>query len=463
MAFARFNPCDSCCNCKFTVSYAVGSSTVEGVLIEVRDIRGSGVGSCITTSSGCNIQIKRPGFYYVYNDFCGTSQLVSVAKCGNDISISIGNGFSAPLSATECFFDVPLTQFELEGPGFQQITYGSGNALVGSLQFPQLAARGFFTGPMASGHWFLTVSDMEDNYYSETLDSGFPCNQVNFNPPGTPTHPAIAPITLSKKWGYRCSPSASINGCRVAGVTISDTDGHSATTDDNGRTHEKWKYFFPKDRSGVDPYTYITASKGAYIPDADNPVPKPYCGIEPAECGPDTPFVPEYTLRIPTGYWAAPKDDCLEPIPGESLVVSYTDWPAPGGLGNREIPLTTGIMTIIIDIVGTPTPFTVGPPTSPFNFIGVVNVNNGPSALTNVLIAEVGVYPRCTKEIVEGILGGLIRVYQPGYPTQFPNYGFGASASKVGTAACPTMFTVTELYRPNGIDWVPTGRSATVH
>lgn len=471
MAFARFNPCQPCCNCSFEISYATsGGVQIPGITIEVRDVHGSGVGTCVTTTSGCSIPIKHPGTYYAYNNYCGTTQKFTIAKCGNDVNVVIPNNLVSATVHSECFFDAPLTQFDFSGPK-SYTTQASGNALIGSLPFPQRAARGFMPGPIPSGSYTLTVSDVEGNHYSKTIEFDATCTSFN----------SLDNIFLIKKWGYRRAPRRlTAAGCPAPGITVSDSDGHSATTDANGLICDVWKYDFPDEYPDPrGPYTIIHVTKGGYIdPCGDDgcEVPRPRCG-SPLECDSQSIALPEYNVLMPPGYWGSPSDDCLEEQPDE-LTLTSSGFSIGGAycravfneegdfIGVEPVP-DSGFTTNSIQLTRTSPyiswPYSYAwPPTGGVLPDGSIDPNPwicGGSAAASV-------YPGCRKDINASFPNGHTYVNSAiGY--SFPLSGFAPRYSwrSSGTSACPTMFTVEETATFwNGSEWetVPTGRSVTI-
>lgn len=423
MAFAKFNQCNPCCNCVFDVSYTSGGGPLVGVTITARDINGSGVGSCVTTASGCSIAIRHPGTYYIHNDYCNTTQQVVIAKCGNDVNVIIPCIHLNVEAHSACFFDVPLTRFTFSGPASYEAE-ASGNVLIGVLPFPQLAAQVTMPCPLPSGIYAVTVEDVEGNHYPKTTNVDLYC-QLPF--PRTS-------IYMIKKWGYRRAPRMlTAAGCPAPGITISDSDGHSATTDSNGMICDVWKYDFPDEDPTVEnSFTTLHVTKGGYI-DPCGPdgcvQSKPRCSPE-RTCDDGSIATPEFDVLRPAGMWGSPTDDCLETIP-ETLSVTVSGFTVNGG----------NSATVTRDFgVGFPYNYGGGaPPDAPL-FIKVL----------------VGVYPGCRKDIATGgSIGPFIRVQ--GDESLFP---FGSNSLQItGTSACTTMFTVIEI---NSITGLPTGRSATV-
>lgn len=473
MAFARFNPCDSCCNCSFDISYATsGGSSIPGITIEVRDIHGSGVGTCVTTESGCSIAIKRPGTYYAYNDYCGTTQKFTVAKCGNDVNITIPCTSLNVEAHSECFSDAPPTKFTFSGPSYYEAE-ASGNTLIGPLPFPQRAAAVTMPCPRPSGTYVVTVEDTEGNHYPKSVDIDLYC---------APVIPRTS-IFMIKKWGYRRAPRRlTAKGCPAPGITVSDSDGHSATTDADGLICDVWKYDFPDEYPDPrGPYTTIHVTKGGYIDPCGEDgcqEPRPRCG-QPVECSTATIAFPEYNMIVPPGYWAAPQDDCIEEMPDE-LTLTSSGFTIQGAycqavfneegefMGVMPVP-GSSFSTNSIQLTRTSPyvswPYTYAwPPTGGVLPDGSGTIDPNPWICAAAAGAAVG--PGCKKDVNSSFPYGYAYVGSAlGYG--FPLSGFAQNFSwrSSGTSACPTMFTVFETATFwNGSEWqtVDTGRSVTI-
>lgn len=474
MAFAKFNQCNPCCNCSFEVSYTAGGGPIPGITITARDVNGSGVGSCVTTVSGCSIPIKHPGTYYIHNDYCNTTQKVVIAKCGNDVNVVIPCASLNVEAHSECFFDVPLTQFDFSGPSSYS-AQASGNTLIGSLPFPQLAAQVTMPCPRPSGTYTVTVSDVEGNHYPKTIEVDLYCSQPNPRPS----------IYLLKKWGYAVAPNMiSINGCPGPGVTVSDSDGHSAVTDSDGHICEMWKYDFPdRDRVFGDNTTFITVTKAPFIsPCGDTDAcerTRGLCNPEPADCrfssGP--PFSPYVNLTNPPGYWSAPMDECVEEQP-ETLTLTTNgfslhfqmcrhvyneegEW-----IGIEPVPDSSFTTNTVVMSKNSPFvsfPYTYAYPVSagitPGSTTGELDPNPWVCGAGSVSAA---VSPGCRKDVNSSFPYGIVSIGNGAitpFGPNFPGIGFNMYSQSVGTSACPTMFTVTEY---SSITGEPTGRSVTV-
>lgn len=446
MGYAMFNQCTPCCECQIGVSAIAGTGIIPGVTIEVRDVNGSGVGSCITTSSGCTIPINNPGTYFVYNDWCGTTQRVNIDYCGSTVSVNIPSSTSRFSCFSSCFADVPLTRFTLNGPkGFSFVGTASGNTTAGSPPAVQRGALVTVGGNLPSGTYTLMVEDVDGNHWPNNYTFSMNCAGITLNN-----------TFMRKKWGYGCSPYLiTAGGCVAPGITVSDSDGHSATTDANGITNQKWKYDFPdEDPTDANSYTYIKVQKDPYVwngfPPEGNKVAKPRCSPEPSSCVPSPPILASYNLSFPPGFWGCPTDDCIEEQP-QTLNVSFSGFTVPVGNpggGTTQYSSMTAERGRCSNTVG-------------FNNYGAA----APNALPTNCSVFLTINPRCKKTDLGGDTGNLfnnisIPSTNGGGPFPAGIVGFNIFGVKLfGTAACPTLMTFVE-YNVNTGDL--TGRSVTV-
>jgi hypothetical protein len=306
-----------------------------------------------------------------------------------------------------------------------------------------LAARAFLTGARASGVYTLTVSDVEDNHYPSTVNSDIFCLGKDIS------------TYMIKKWGYTCAPGATIDFCHAPGVVISDSDGHTATTDSNGFVHDKWKYDFPNEIPTTEnSYTTISVEKAPYIsPCPDGCLqPKPRCRQE-SECA-DT--LGPFNLSTPDGFWGSPTDECIEEQP-DTLTVTTNGFSMVTAVCSGSVQVSSTITNTVT--VSKDSPYV----SFPYNYAWPQTGGlTDPYECGNLI--NVACRPGCRKD-ASGFLGGIVTIsnaIDPGPPASFlapfPD-STRCYTDVVGTSACPTLFTVTEY---NNFTHLPTGRSVTV-
>lgn len=471
MAFARFNPCSPCCNCSFSVSYTNGGVDIPGITITVRDIKGSGVGSCVTTESGCSIPIKHPGTYYVHNDWCNTTQQVVIAKCGNDVEITIPSVAVPVIANSECFFKVPNIRFTFDGPGTHYVTEASGNILVGPLPFPQRASLATLSGPRPSGQYTVTIEDVEDDHWPNSVQKDIYCSSSSSPFPTIPL--------WTRKGFVRAPHYITAGGCPAPGITVSDSDGHSATTDADGRICDVWEYDMADGGGGPD-QTRVHVTKTGFI----DPCREEGCVRTRGRCfgkmdcddhpNPPGSDFPEYNLLWEDGYWGSPTDDCIESQP-ESLTVTFNGFKVQASMCQNQfdeegnftgtIPIGAPFYLSSVEVTRD-SPYVGFPYTYAWPPTGGVLPGGGYDPNPFICGGSVGVAvaPGCRKDINSSFPYGYVYVNTTdGYV--FPNPPW-TTLITTGTSACPTMFTATEYgYAWNGESWGPTtpsGRSATV-